>query len=256
MELGETFVPGGSLLHRVDPRVKLPAALVFACSAALLRSLPAAGLALLAGVLLVSVARPPVRALLGRLLVVNGFIAFLWIFLPFSTPGQAVLQAWRLEATAEGVRLALLITLKSNAVLLAIIGLVATSTIPALGRALSALRIPDKLALLFLISYRYLHVLAEEYRRLHTAAAIRGFEPGSNLHTYRTYAYILAMVLIKSYDRSQRVYQAMLLRGFQGRFRTLHNFALSGSDVALAASVSCFAASLAVWDLAWLPPAF
>lgn len=253
---GETFSPGRSALHRADPRAKLLAALIFACCTALLRSIPAAGLALLASLALVAIARPPCKPLLKRIVVVNGFIAFLWIFLPFSAPGEPILVLWELEATAEGLRLALLITLKSNAVLLAIIGLVATSDVPAIGRALSALRIPDKLALLFLISYRYLHVLAEEYQRLLTAAKIRGFQPRSNLRTYRTYAYILAMVLIKSYDRSQRVHQAMLLRGFQGRFRTLHNFALSVRDVALASAVGCMASGLAFWDLLWLSPVF
>ena len=80
------------------------------------------------------------------------------------------------------------------------------------------LGVPDKFCFLFLFTYRYLYVIAEEYERLATAARLRGFVAATDMRTYRTYAALVAMVLVKSYDRSQRVYQAMLLRGFAGRF--------------------------------------
>ena len=69
----------------------------------------------------------------------------------------------------------------------------ATIPAPALGRALASLRVPDKFSFLFLFTYRYLHVIAEEYGRLSTAARLRGFAPATNRHTYRTYAALVAM---------------------------------------------------------------
>ena len=65
---------------------------------------------------------------------------------------------------------------------------------------------------------------------LNKSLKIRGFHPGNNLHTYRTYAYLVGMLLVKSYERSERVRTAMLRRGFQGRFYDLKEFELTTND--------------------------
>jgi len=44
------------------------------------------------------------------------------------------------------------------------------------------------------------------------------------MHTYRTYAYVIGMLLVRAASRAQRVHQAMLCRGFKGTFYSLHDF--------------------------------
>jgi cobalt/nickel transport system permease protein len=153
-----------------------------------------------------------------------------------------------LALTSEGLGTALLITLKCNAIVLALTGLAATSRVPDLGRALSGLGVPDKISFLILFSYRYLDVIAAEYARLSRAARARCFEAGPNRHTYRTVANLLGMVLVRSYDRSQRVYQAMLLRGFDGRFHSLAEHRAGFADALLLAALILAAAGLAAWE--------
>jgi cobalt/nickel transport system permease protein len=94
------------------------------------------------------------------------------------------------------------------------------------------LRLPDKLCHLLLFTYRYIYVFEQEFRRLVQAMKIRGFRPRTNLHTYRSYAYLAAMLLVRSFDRAERVFQAMLCRGFNGTFYSLRTFLLAapGSD--------------------------
>ncbi len=154
----------------------------------------------------------------------------MWLILPFTTPGSPFFVVFGLSLTQEGIELALLLTLKSNAILLFMTTLISTTQPVTLGQALDSLHVPEKLTFLLLISYRYLGVIFQEYNRLATAARVRGFLPRTSPRTYRTYGYLLAMVLINSFDRAQRVYQAMLLRGFQGRFYALHEFQLSFTD--------------------------
>ena len=72
-----------------------------------------------------------------------------------------------------------------------------------------------------LITYRYIFVIEQEYQRLMRAARIRNFRPGSNLHTYRTYAYLLGMLFVRSAERAKRVHLAMVCRGFSGKFYSL-----------------------------------
>lgn len=256
--LDEPFSSGASRLHLADPRCKLAAALAVAVCVALLRSPGPAGLALLLGAALCAWARLPLPRLLRRLAAVNVFVAFLWVFLPFSLPGAPLLRIgpfpglpdWlALAATDAGVAQAVLVTLKSNAIVLAFIALAGTSDITAVGRAMAGLGLPDKLALLLLFTWRQLHVVAQEYHRLRTAAKVRGFTPGTNLHTYRTYGNLAGMVLVRSFDRAERVGQAMRLRGFSGRFHMLAEPAGQPGDRLLAATVILCAAALLVADI-------
>jgi len=245
--LEEIFQEGNSFIHRADPRGKVICAFLLAFFIADLTRLAPAGLAFMLGAVFVCAAKLPPGKVFRRLLVVNVFVAFLWVFLPFSVPGEVLFSVWKWRATAPGIQLAVLITLKCNAILLIIICFISTTPIPLLGSALTSLRLPRKLTLLMLISYRYIHVILSEYNRLLQAAKIRGFVPGNNLHTYRTYAYLLAMVLIKSYERGVRVYQAMLVRGFSGKFYSLRSLRFRPRDIVLLTGVSLFSIFL-FWE--------
>jgi cobalt/nickel transport system permease protein len=71
------------------------------------------------------------------------------------------------------------------------------------------------------------------------------------MHTYRTYAYLVGMILVKSHDRSQRVRAAMLCRGFQGRFYDLSEFAFRSSDLVMVLMMTMAVTGIGL--LQWLP---
>jgi cobalt/nickel transport system permease protein len=113
------------------------------------------------------------------------------------------------------------ITLKSITILSMLIALVATTPLSALGSALHRLRMPGKLVYLLVMTYRYIFVIENEYQRLMRAARIRGFQPGTNIHSYKTLAHLTGMIFIRASTRAESVYRAMLCRGFKGQFHTL-----------------------------------
>ena len=248
----EPFSAGVSLVHRLDPRGKIVVASLFAILMAVSKSYVAtlAGLAL--ALIWMALARLPLKKVATRLLVVNSFIFFLWIVLPLTYPGDAVVHVGPLTATRQGLIFTGLITLKSNAIIIGLIALLATVPIVTLGQAMHDLRLPDKLCHLLLFTYRYLYVFEQEYRRLVQAMKIRGFQPRTDLHTYRTYAYLAAMLLVRSYDRAERVYQAMLCRGFNGAFYSLKTFTWQRRDGIF--GVLSLLALLALFYLEWRLP--
>ena len=134
------FAAGNSLIHRLDPRVRLLAALILTVPMAILHDRTAALTGLACGILLILLARLPLTKVLGRLAVVNVFILFLWVFIPFSLPGTTLLAWGPLTATKEGVDLALLITIKSNAIVLALMALLGTISVQDLGLPCNASR--------------------------------------------------------------------------------------------------------------------
>ncbi|GAB1410482.1 cobalt ECF transporter T component CbiQ [Desulfovibrionales bacterium] len=226
----EPFAQGESWIHHLDPRARLVMATLFALTVALSRHLSTGLVGLALGMLVLTASRPPLGPLMRRLCAINVFLVFLGITVPLTMPGSILWTFGPLHVSLEGVLLALAVTLKANAIMFVFIAFVASIPFPTLGHALEYLGVPRKLTFLLLFTYRYIHTLAGEWRRLHTASRLRGFVPRTGLHTYRTVGHMLGMVLVNSFDRAGRVYQAMLLRGFTGQFTSVRQFSLTFLD--------------------------
>lgn len=228
----EEFAEGNSFIHRLDPRIKFLTIIPFVFIIAMMKGIEGPLAALAICIFLTALARLNLKKLFIRLLTVNVFIIFLWIFLPFSYHGEAVFQIGSLTATKEGFMHVLSITLKSNAIVLMTIAILGTSEVFTLAHALIHLKIPRKLVLLFFFFYRYITVLHAEYIKLKKAMRIRCFKSKSNIHTYRTFAYLAGMLFVRSFDRSNRIYNAMLCRGFKNNFPLASHFELNKTDIA------------------------
>ncbi len=203
-----------------DPRTLFLAASGAAFCVSLVRSLPAAGLCLCLAALLALARGTPPRLLLKRLAAANVFIAFLWLAIPLSAAPAAGAAALALRAT-----------LKCNAILLAFLALLSGVSPPRLGCALERLRVPPKLVFLLLFTWRHIHAVREEWARLQTAAALRGFVPRNSRHTYRTIGNMIGLAFVNALARSKRIHEAMLLRGFAGTFRTAAELRRSRGDL-------------------------
>jgi len=228
--MDETFSHGNSLLHRRAPKVKIIAATVFIVIVAISNSFVVVSTALGAAVVLQLLAHLALVQVFKRLLAVNTFTLFLWLTLPLTYGGQEITQVGPFALSSEGLRLATLITIKTNTIVLSLIALLGTSTIANLGHALEGLHLPKRLCFLLLFSYRYIFVIYQEYQKLSRAAAMRCFVPATTVHTYRTVGYLFGMTLVKSWNRASRIHQAMLLRGFNGTLIPLDRQTVAKGD--------------------------
>ena len=227
----EAFSTGNSVIHGLDPRVKIIVAALFsvivAVSSKFLALLPALAISLF----LVAIAKLSLKKVFYRLLFVNGLILFLWFVLPFTYNGKGMFTIGPFIATKEGILLASQITVKSNAIILSMIALLSTTPIFSLGHAMGQLYFPNKMTHLFLFTFRYIHVIYKEHRRLINAMKIRGFLPRTNIHTYKSYAHLVGMLLVRSYDRAERIHKAMRCRGFNKKYYSLKQFSLKKEDI-------------------------
>ena len=133
----EEFASGDSFVHRLDPRAKIAATAIFSVVVALNECAVTSLAALAFPILLLCAARLKLRDVARRVALVNTFIVFLWFFLPFSSGEKALYAVGPVTLYAEGVQQALLITLKSNAIVLTVMVLLGTSSVFALVHALS-----------------------------------------------------------------------------------------------------------------------
>lgn len=222
--ISEPFALGNSAIHRIDPRVRIVAAIGYSVVVAVLYHFAALAAAFSVSLILLKTAGLELKAVLKRLALVNGFVLMFWLILPFTAEGDIVYRLGPVPVYTPGVVIAAQVTLKSNAILMALIALVATMRFATLGHALNRLRLPEKFVFLFMLTYRYIFVIEAEYRRIWRAVKIRGFYPKTSIHCYKTYAYMIGMLFIRAANRAERVYRAMRCRGFSGRFYSLTEF--------------------------------
>jgi cobalt/nickel transport system permease protein len=251
--IDEHFASGVTFFHKRDARVKLIGAATMSLVLALNTSIPAAVAGFLITGTLLILSRPDPFSLSKRIATINIFTLFLWLTLPLTYGGEEVLQFTFLNLHCDGLRMATLITLKTNGIFFCFLALLATSTTASLGHGLEKLGFPRKLTFLLLFSYRQLFVIHQEYQRLQRAAKLRGFIPANSLHTYRTYSHLFAMTLVKSWNRAERIQQAMTLRGFNGRLIPLNQPQLTKIDYFFLAMILLLSMLLAGLSLSPLP---
>jgi cobalt/nickel transport system permease protein len=102
------------------------------------------------------------------------------------------------------------------------------------------------------MSYRYIAVIEDEYKRLLRAAKFRGFRPKTNFHSYKTFAYLAGMLFVRASLRAQRVHQAMLCRGFNQKFYSLDIYQANGFNLIFLISVFFTGLSLFILENIWI----
>lgn len=211
----DAHAQGTSLLHRWDVRYKLVALLTLMFAFAAVRKLWLLPPMLLVTGILYASARLPLRFLLSRLRYPGPFLLAVVLLLPFSSGQTVLLSLGPLTLRYEGTLAALLIVCRFTSIIT--LGVVLFGTAPMLHtiRAMQSLGLPSILTDMLLFFWRYLHDIASNLDRMQTAMRLRGFRANKvNRRTLATLAALIGTLLIRSYAQSERIYQAMRLRGY------------------------------------------
>lgn len=208
-------VHGHSPIHHLPPETKVAAllALVVAVVGTPREAIWAFAVyaTLLAGV--VVVAGLPVGFVLRRLAIETPFVLFA-VFMPFLGGGPRT-AVGPLSLSVEGLWGAWNILAKGTLGLAGSVLLVATTEVSDILRGLERLHTPRLLTAIAGFMVRYLEVVAGELSRMRTAMAARGYRPRW-LGQTRALATSAGALFIRSYERGERVYQAMTARGYAG----------------------------------------
>lgn len=229
---------GKTSLHRLDPRAKVIATVLFLFAVVSFPTYNVAGLIpfLLFPVLLTTLGEIPIGFILRKVLIVSPFALFIGIFNPLlDTRTVAVIAGLPLSAgLLSFVSILVKFTLTVSAALL----LVATTSFPGVCHALRRLGCPPIFVSQLLFLYRYLFVLAEEAMRIVRARDMRSF--GGRGTGVSVFVRLVGILLIRTLDRAERIYQAMLSRGFEGDIPSLGTSRLRFGDLAFVAATAVF----------------
>jgi cobalt/nickel transport system permease protein len=237
-------------LGRLDTRWKLAALVLAAAVVPWLRGLGPTAAALAGALLLAALGRLPPRWYLRRLGVVAVFLVLFAGPLPFLLHGQdAGWQFGPVRVSAFGLRVALVLCAKALAIVTLMLVLLATAPLDTTLKAAYALHVPGLLVQVAALGYRYIFVVADELARLRVALRVRGYRSRVSRHSYHTIGSVAGTLFVRSFERADRVGQAMRCRGFDGRFRSLAAFRTTAADIMAFVLIVAAVGGLLAWDL-------
>jgi cobalt/nickel transport system permease protein len=261
IHLVDQYQAGHSMVHRLDPRVKVTTAvlLILLINLTPAGAWPAYLLLFSLAVALALVAEVSPWFVLRRSVIVLPF-ALAAVTLLFTTPGQPLwelpLVGW--TVSQPGLARFLSVLFKSSLSVQVAIVLAVTTHFTDLLWALGALRIPKLLIAIISFMYRYLFVLADEAFRIQRARLARSAAPAGGSGTggsipwrAQVTGWMAGQLFLRSYERSERVYQAMAARGYQGEIRRLNPPPLTGRELALGMLPVAAAGLIQLLSLLW-----
>lgn len=230
----DPYRPANSLLHKTDARVKFLLTIAFILTVSLtpFGAWPVYILLFALALSAILLSELGVRFVLIRASLA---LPFVLAALPviFTTKGIALFSLplgwWTLTASAEGVERFASIAFKSWLSVQAAILLASSTPFPELLQAMRAVGVPRLLVAMFGLMWRYLFVLVDEALRLMRARSARsGINPGltparkvggSVFWRARVAGGMAGNLFLRGIERSDRIYVAMLSRGYNGEVR-------------------------------------
>lgn len=240
-----------SIIHGLHPTIKLLTTLIFIITVASFSKYEIAGLIPMAfyPVLLISLSDTPAGVMVKRVLITMPFVILIGIFNPLLD--QAILMQIGPVPVSGGIVSFVSILIRFTLSVLAALILIATTGMSAIGGALSSLGVPRILVTQILFVYRYLHVLVEETMKTVRAYSLRSSQ--SEGVAFRAWGSLAGLLLLRAIDRAQRIYQAMVCRGFDGNVRISRCWQVKKRDIAfLVVWLSFFAAVRSINIPQWL----
>jgi len=234
-----------SSVHRLPSEVKIVATLLFTIVVVITprtEFVAFAGYALLLGVV-AAFARVPPLWLAKRATIELPFV-LLAIALPFAGHGERI--HWLgLSLSVDGLYGAWNIFAKGTLGVVASLLLAATTTMRDLILGLDRLRCPQVFTQIATFMLRYMDILADDARRMRIARLSRGYDPRF-LWQVKAFAVSVGALFIRSFERGERVYLAMLSRGYAGRLPRPEGATTTRSDWIRSALLPAAAAGIAL----------
>ncbi len=244
----DTLATGKTAIHGLDPRIKvLTAALFVVCIVSFDKYVIAAMLPFaLFLTIVMGLGGVPASFVMKKLALTSPFAIMIGIFNPLLD--QQIMLHLGSVAVSGGWISFLSILLRFCLTVTAMLVLIATTGFNSVCMALEKLGMPKIFAVQLLMLYRYIFVLIAEGQQMYRARTIRSFQ--KRRMEMKTFTYLVGQLLLRTIDRSQRIHQAMLCRGFDGIIRTRQTLRITARDLLVFCLCSILLIAMRRYDIA------
>lgn len=215
-----------SLLHRLDPRVKIVATFAFIISLFLVKNFIGYLIAGLFLLLCIRLSNVPVKFIFRGMKAIFFLLILTMVFNLFLTPGIVVFSFWKLQITKEGIKLALMMGIRlvflitgSSLMTLTTTPNNLTDGLEKLLGPLKKIRVPvHEISMMMSIALRFIPILMEETDKIMKAQMARcaDFESGSVINRAKNLIPLLVPLFISAFRRANDLAMAMEARCYRG----------------------------------------
>jgi len=203
--------------------------------------------------LLLAISGLPLKVVANRLRWPLIFLLPICLILPFTTDAGAKVNLMSQDLSLQGAHMGLLMLIKGVSVVISALAMLEAAPFSVHALALRTLKVPDTLVQIILFSHRYIFVISREMENTFRSLVSRGFESKTSCQTARVIGAVLGVLMIKSLDRSERIFMAMSSRGYSGRMVGAGRDNMRGIDWIKTALVMSAALSLHLWEaMTWI----
>ncbi|MFW5804511.1 MAG: cobalt ECF transporter T component CbiQ [bacterium] len=220
-----------SQFHSFDPRAKIVCLLILIFSIVMITDIKVLFIGFISSITLVLICKIPVGFIIKRLKWVLFFVFALLVIIPITSSGNVIFTLSFITVTKQGLILASTISLKALSATLLVFPMISTMPFITFIRALEQLKIPSKLVQMISFIYRYIFVISDELHKTRLSVQSRNVKKKSYFFKNKILGSIIGMIIIRSYERGERIRDAMLSRGYNGKIRTIHSFKLHKLDI-------------------------
>ena len=222
------YYPSNSVLHRIDPRIKIVLAILYIVCTFLCKNVISYGILLMSAILLIAIGRISLKTVFGGLRPVLMILAFTAIINIFLTTGDNLLFEWKfIHVYFEGIMAALFMMVRITTLIIGTSMFLTYTTTPIdltdgiedLLSPLKKLRVPvHEFAMMMTIALRFIPTLVEETDRIMTAQKSRGadFSNGSLISRAKALIPILIPLFVSAFNRASDLATAMECRCYHG----------------------------------------
>lgn len=229
-----------SFIHRLDARAKIVMffALVILTVSTPAKSYFAFAVYFAVLMLLLLLSRLPLGHVFKRSLVFVPFVLMVAIFIPFLKANEVGggYNLVGLNMSKSGLLVLWNVVAKSYISIVSMIILSSSTSFKDLMRGFERLKVPSIFTAIAGFMYRYLFVVVDEAMRMRVARDSRNFS-GKWIWDARVVAHMIGSLFVRSYERGERVYLAMVSRGYDGTMRGLEDTRLESRDMLFAGGV-------------------
>ena len=249
------YYPGDSWIHRLDPRVKIIATLLYLVALFVVRDFIGFAIAFIALEIVVFISKVPWKYIIRGLKPVFLIIAFTLVINMFMVKGDILVQFWIFHITRQGLRMAAFMGIRLVLLIIGSTMLTLTTRPISLTDGIESLLSPFKkiglpaheLAMMMSIALRFIPTLLEETDKIIKAQQARGadFESGNILRRAKALVPILVPLFISAFRIAQDLAMAMESRCYGSGIKRTRMNAMKLGKNDLAASL-LFIAFLAI----------
>ena len=215
-----------SVIHRLDPRVKLVTTLCFIISLFIVDNVVGYVIAGLFLALIIKLSKVPVKFMVRGMKSILFLLIMAVVFNLFLTPGEAVVSVWKLHITKEGIALASMMAVRLVFLIMGSSIMTLTTTpnnltdgLESLMKPLKVLKVPvHEIAMMMSIALRFIPILLEETDKIMKAQIARGadFESGNLIRKAKGMVPLLVPLFISAFRRANDLATAMEARCYRG----------------------------------------